>query len=104
MPTEPSMYDVHVEEVMDLRDELTSYHVLVLQASEDGVIDSTELSAIVIAFDTTEAKAKRAVTTAERIAAAMRLVRSLFYTGPTAWVRRIAREADRDLDLERLMP
>jgi uncharacterized membrane protein len=98
MPTEASMYDAHVEEVMDLRDGLNSYHVLVLTASEDGVIDSAELSAIVVAFGATEAKANMAVVTAERIAAAMRLVRSLFYTGPTAWVRRIAREADRDLE------
>jgi len=101
MPAEQSLYDCHVEEVMDLRDELTSYHVLVIRSIEDGVINTRERQAIDAAYVVAETTTTRALRTAERIAATARLVRSLFYAGHSAWVRRIARETERDLELER---
>jgi hypothetical protein len=101
MPGEASIYDAHVEEVMDLRDGMTSYHVLVTRSLEDGVIDAGERIELEAVYAITDGKARGAITTAERIAAAARLVRSLFYAGHSAWVRRIARETERDLELER---
>lgn len=98
MPGEASIYDAHVEELMDLTEEVNGCQLIVLRIVADGVVDGSERDEIVSAFGGLSGASRRALVAAEHIAAAVRLVRSLFYSGISHWVKRIARETDRDLE------
>ena len=97
MPAETASYDKHVETLLDLTDEVSGCRVMVLQVIADGVVDPAEHGRIETAFGGLTATTRRALVSAEQIAAAFRLLRSLLYAGPTAWVQKLARQSARDL-------
>ena len=97
MPGKASIYDAHAEELMDLQDEVTGCRLVVLKVIADGRIDPAEDGAIEAAFTQLDCKSKAVMRSGDRLAAAARLVRTLFYSGVTPWVRRLARESDRDM-------
>lgn len=98
-------YERHVDTLLDLTDEVSGCRLMVLKITADGVIDPNERPAFDAAFGRITTKTRRALIDAQHLAAAFRLLRTLIYSGPTAWVRRVARETERDLaELETAHP